>query len=104
VLDLQVAELCVDDAFFDLGGDSLLLTRLHRKLTAAFPHRQQLQVVQLFEHQTIARLGRLMDGEVSKAKLDVDRFKRRVARKRQMIRAFDGERERPPESVEGGAT
>jgi amino acid adenylation domain-containing protein len=88
VLDLQVAELSVHDAFLDLGGNSLLLTRLHRKLTAAFPHRQHLQVVQLFEHQTIARLGRLMDGEVSKAKLDVDRLKRRVARKRQMTRAF----------------
>jgi acyl transferase domain-containing protein len=46
----------VNDNFFDLGGHSLLLIQVHRRLKALFPERE-LSVVELFTHSTIAALA-----------------------------------------------
>jgi amino acid adenylation domain-containing protein len=48
---LNVDDLALDDNFFDVGGHSLLLIRLHEKLKRQFP--APLQLVDLFRHPTI---------------------------------------------------
>ena len=50
---LQVPQVGMRDTFFDLGGDSLLLLRLHGRLREALAPRE-LSVVDLFEHPTVA--------------------------------------------------
>jgi acyl transferase domain-containing protein len=44
------------DNFFDLGGHSLLLVQVHRRLKELFPGRD-LSVVELFTHSTVAALA-----------------------------------------------
>ncbi|HVR97735.1 MAG TPA: amino acid adenylation domain-containing protein, partial [Thermoanaerobaculia bacterium] len=44
----------VEDSFFDLGGHSLLVVQVHRRLASHFP---QLNVVDLFLHPTISALA-----------------------------------------------
>jgi hypothetical protein len=52
---LGVASVSVDDNFFDLGGHSLLLVKVHRALHERFP---ELTVLDLFRHPTVALLAR----------------------------------------------
>ena len=46
----------IHDNFFDLGGHSLLLVQVHRRLKELFPGRD-LTVVELFTHSTVATLA-----------------------------------------------
>ncbi|PYQ44521.1 MAG: beta-ketoacyl synthase [Acidobacteria bacterium] len=46
----------IHDNFFDLGGHSLLLVQVHRRLRELFPGRV-LSVVELFAHSTVAALA-----------------------------------------------
>jgi len=48
---LGVAKVGVDDNFFDLGGHSLLLVQLHRRLTAEL--KAEVSVIDLFRYPTI---------------------------------------------------
>ena len=48
---LQVQKLSVDDNFFDVGGNSLLLTKLNSKLQTLF--ERSIPMVELFKHPTI---------------------------------------------------
>lgn len=57
---LQVNRVGLHDNFFDLGGQSLLLVRVHSRLQEAFERR--IPVVQLFEHPTVARLATFLEG------------------------------------------
>ncbi|HST47697.1 amino acid adenylation domain-containing protein [Jatrophihabitans sp.] len=50
----------VDQRFFDAGASSLGLMRLHLRLTAEL--RASLTIADLFEHVTIRRLARFLDG------------------------------------------
>ncbi|GFN33012.1 SDR family NAD(P)-dependent oxidoreductase [Paenibacillus xylaniclasticus] len=50
---LGYEELGIDDNFFDLGGDSILITRLHERLQEEFPG--QTKIADLFSHPTIAK-------------------------------------------------
>ncbi|KAF1061953.1 amino acid adenylation domain-containing protein [Burkholderia gladioli] len=52
---LKVERVGIHDNFFDLGGNSLSIVRLHGRLVAAFD--AQLTVVDLFRHTTVARLA-----------------------------------------------
>jgi acyl transferase domain-containing protein/acyl carrier protein len=62
---LRVEEVGVDDNFFDLGGHSLLLVKVHNRLREAFD--QDLSIVELFEYPTVealaGRLGSRVPGE-----------------------------------------
>ena len=59
---LQVDRVGVHDNFFDLGGDSLLITQVRSRLQSAF-HRP-LSIVDLFRFPTVSALARhLGDGE-----------------------------------------
>ena len=53
-----------DDNFFDLGGHSLLLVRLHTRLVDELKARVRL--VDLFAHPTVARMAKLLRGEASR--------------------------------------
>jgi len=55
----------VEENFFDLGGHSLLLVQMHRRLQETiYP---ELSIVRLFEHPTVRSLARYLDqaGELS---------------------------------------
>ena len=51
---LRVERVGVDDNFFDLGGNSLLLMETHAQLCSAL--KVDLPIMRLFEHPTIAAL------------------------------------------------
>jgi amino acid adenylation domain-containing protein len=57
---LEVERVGVDDSFFDLGGHSLLLMRLHARLAEMAPG---LTVLDLFTHPTVASLCALIRGQ-----------------------------------------
>ena len=64
---LKVDAVGVDDNFFDLGGHSLLLARVHAKVAQL--SEKPLSIVDLFEHPTVAALARHLrregvDGEL----------------------------------------
>lgn len=86
---LQLDEVGIDDNFFDLGGNSLLLTLLHTRLTETElpgPGGRPLTLVTLFEHPTIRALAAHLDRAASGS----DRERpagRRVRRERPVRRA-----------------
>jgi acyl carrier protein len=55
---LGVEKVGVEDNFFDLGGHSLLVVRLHARLQGMF--ERELSVLDLFRYPTIGALARLM--------------------------------------------
>ena len=50
-----------DDGFFDMGGNSLLLLRLHEKINARWPGK--VSIADLFASATIARQAELLSGQ-----------------------------------------
>jgi aryl carrier-like protein len=63
---LKVDRVGLDDNFFDLGGHSLLLVRVHERLRQLFPG-EDLSVVELFEHPTVRSLATRLGGPVKTA-------------------------------------
>ncbi|MEM7354993.1 MAG: amino acid adenylation domain-containing protein, partial [Acidobacteriota bacterium] len=59
---LGVTSVGRDESFFDVGGHSLLLARLHSRLVERF-RRQDLTLVDLFRHPTITAQARFLRGE-----------------------------------------
>lgn len=55
---LEVNSVPVDQNFFDLGGNSLLLVKIHREISKAFPG--SVQLIDLFEHPTIEGLAEFL--------------------------------------------
>jgi amino acid adenylation domain-containing protein len=53
---LKVENVDIDDNFFDLGGHSLLIMQIHRRLREQF--KRDLSLVDLFRHPTISSLAR----------------------------------------------
>jgi Phosphopantetheine attachment site len=64
------------DSFFDLGGTSLALTRVHAALSAHFP--DAISMLDLFANPTIARTVQFLDGRASAPRPNtaVDRARR----------------------------
>jgi amino acid adenylation domain-containing protein len=56
---LGVSRIGRNDSFFDLGGSSLLVLRLHSQLLARYGSR--VGVADLFTHTTVAALARLLE-------------------------------------------
>ena len=50
----------IQDNFFDLGGHSLLMIRVHARLREAL--ESDISVVRMFQHPTIESLARHLDG------------------------------------------
>ena len=63
---LEVPAVSRDANFFDLGGHSLLVTRLHRRLVER-SGREDLTVVHLFQHSTVRAQAHFLAGLASSA-------------------------------------
>ena len=55
----QTAQINIDSNFFDLGGHSILLVEMHKRLEQALNRR--LPVVSLFQHTTVRSLARYIN-------------------------------------------
>jgi aspartate racemase len=62
---LRLDHVGLDDNFFDLGGDSLLLVAVHSNLQKSL--QMNIQVTDLFEFTTIRTLAKHLDGATSAA-------------------------------------
>lgn len=59
---LQISRVGINDSFFDLGGHSLLLPRILRKLKVHFGN--QLSIVNLFQYPTVAALAEFLNTKI----------------------------------------
>lgn len=64
VLDLE--QVGLQDNFFDLGGHSLLLVQLHRRLCEAL--EVEISMIEVFQHPTVAALAELLQQKSTQAK------------------------------------
>lgn len=89
--ELGLTEIGVNDNFFEAGGHSLLLARIHNRLEKQF--NKEFSLIELFTHSTIRSLAGYVSKENTELLLqkDEDRlYKQKEARllKRQMHRQF----------------
>ena len=63
---LRVERVGVDDNFFALGGNSLMIVRLISQINQR--HQLNLRVVELFRNPTVGQLARLIDAQQPKSK------------------------------------
>ena len=85
---LRVDQLGIDDNFFDLGGDSLLLVAVHSNLQKLL--QIEIEVTDLFEFTTIRALAQHLAGKKAPAKA-LQESEDRAAKQRE---AFARQRER----------
>ncbi|MFF3504975.1 AMP-binding protein [Streptomyces sp. NPDC003247] len=76
-------EIGVHDNFFDLGGNSLLLTRLHTSLTGR--GFTALTLTALYEHTTVAALARFLTASEAQPAAPADGLRDRAARARRAM-------------------
>ncbi|MFH8337053.1 non-ribosomal peptide synthetase [Streptomyces sp. AM6-12] len=84
LLGLDPAGIDVRAAFYDLGGDSLLLVRLARLMTRRFDRR--VRVPDLFRFRDIHSLGRWLDEDGDAVPEAVESARRRAAVRRAALR------------------
>ncbi|GHJ35503.1 amino acid adenylation domain-containing protein [Streptomyces sp. TS71-3] len=84
LLELDPAGIDVRAAFYDLGGDSLLLVRLARLMTRRFGRR--VRVPDLFSFRDIHSLGRWLDDDSGEASEVVTSARRRATARRAVLR------------------
>jgi nonribosomal peptide synthetase protein BlmIX len=77
---LGMESVGLDENFFDLGGTSLSLLRLHAELRA-LPARQPLRIVELFQHPTVRALAAFLESDAAPKPLT--QAAERAARRRQ---------------------
>ncbi|MGC0421806.1 non-ribosomal peptide synthetase [Embleya sp. AB8] len=90
LLDLEPASIDIRAAFYDLGGDSLLLIRLARLMTRRFDRR--VRVPDLFSFRDIHSLGRWLDdaGGAGSDSEAVQSARRRATARRAALRGRAG--------------
>ena len=71
------------DSFFDLGGTSLALTRIHAELSAHRP--DALSMIDLFAHPTVARIAAFLDGHAAPAQSAASPAASRAERQQAML-------------------
>jgi amino acid adenylation domain-containing protein len=79
---LGLESVGLDENFFDLGGTSLSLLRLHAELRAV-PARQPLRIVDLFQHPTVRTLAAYLESDA--APKPMTQAAERAARRRQAM-------------------
>ncbi|MDI5963299.1 non-ribosomal peptide synthetase [Streptantibioticus silvisoli] len=84
LLSLDPAGIDVRAAFYDLGGDSLLLVRLARLMTRRFDRR--VRVPDLFSFRDIFSLGRWLDDDSGETSEVVQSARRRATARRAVLR------------------
>jgi aryl carrier-like protein len=75
---LRVEHLGVDDNFFDRGGHSLLVVKVHAALKREF--QRDLTLVDLFQHTTIAAQAALLSTDPTDRDTSMQRARARAAR------------------------
>ncbi len=75
---LRVEHPGVDENFFDLGGHSLLVVKVHAALRREFQH--DLTLVDLFQHTTIAAQAALVSSDTAGRDASLQRARARAAR------------------------
>ena len=75
---LRVEHLGVDDNFFDRGGHSLLVVKVHAALRREF--QRELTLVDLFQHTTIAAQATLLSSDAPDRDASMQRARARAAR------------------------
>ncbi|MEU3567374.1 non-ribosomal peptide synthetase [Kitasatospora sp. NPDC036755] len=88
LLDLEPSTIDVQSAFYDLGGDSLLLVRLARLMTRRFDRR--VRVPDLFSFRDIASLARWLDDESGATPEVVQSARERASARRAALRGRGG--------------
>jgi acyl-CoA synthetase (AMP-forming)/AMP-acid ligase II len=79
---LGLENVGLDESFFDLGGTSLSLLRVHVELRA-LPARQPLRIVDLFQHPTVRTLAAFLESDAAPKPLT--QAAERAARRRQAM-------------------
>ena len=85
---LGVSRVGVDDNFFDLGGHSLLVVRLHQRLSSVLETKPTL--LDLFKHPTVRRLVRHLENGAQPSAPPTRSLAERAS---QRTRALDRQRE-----------
>jgi natural product biosynthesis luciferase-like monooxygenase protein len=81
---LRVEKAGIHDNFFDLGGNSLLLVRVHSKLRSA--SKKDISLIEMFRHPTISMLAKLVSHE-QKEKSAVQQAQGRAGKQLESINA-----------------
>jgi amino acid adenylation domain-containing protein len=61
---LGVEQVGVDDNFFEIGGHSLLLAKVHARVSAAFP--REVTMLDLFRHTTVRAVATFLEADESR--------------------------------------
>ncbi|GAU65734.1 FHA domain-containing protein [Streptomyces sp. NBRC 110611] len=88
LLDREPETIGVHDAFYDLGGNSLLLVRLAKRMSQRFDRK--VGVSDLFRFRDIASIGRWLDDGQGSTPEAVDQARRRAAARRSALRGRGG--------------
>jgi amino acid adenylation domain-containing protein/FkbM family methyltransferase len=94
---LKLEHVGIQDNFFDLGGNSLLLVQVHGELTRSLG--RDLSMLELFQHPTIDALAALLSADRGEAAADP--LAGIAARAGQRIAAAAGRRRRQPRETGG---
>ncbi|HZG51626.1 MAG TPA: amino acid adenylation domain-containing protein [Pyrinomonadaceae bacterium] len=82
---LHVEQVSATDNFFDLGGHSLLMIRVHSRLQELLG--RSLPIVKMFQYPTIEALAQWLDeGEAAPDELALDETRQRVETRRESAR------------------
>ncbi len=80
---LSLADVFREDKFFEIGGDSLLLMRVHQTILAQV--ESTIKITDLFKYSTISALGKYIDSiqmsdDITTPELSHDKQKKRASR------------------------
>ncbi|NMG07610.1 non-ribosomal peptide synthetase [Brasilonema sp. UFV-L1] len=73
---LQVEKVGLYDSFFDLGGHSLLLIKVHNKLREIF--NQDISILEMFKHPTVSSFAQYLNQEKSDYLSSLDKSKNQL--------------------------
>ena len=91
----NVERVSIHSNFFDLGGNSLLLARVHSKLRAVL--QRDIKIVELFKHSTIHSLAKYL-AETEGTSVPLDSGREQADLRKKMMK-----RRRAPERSAAGA-
>ena len=77
---LRMEKVGVDDNFFDLGGNSLLVTRVHARIKPLF--EREVRVVDLFRYPTIRLLASALSDDGTAHSANQNRIQERARKRR----------------------
>jgi acyl carrier protein len=86
--ELGIENVGVNDNFFEIGGHSLLLTRVHSRLNKQF--QREFSLIDLFTHSTISALAKYVtaDNEEETFLMNNDRLQKQKEAKRMRKQMF----------------